>query len=175
MNADPLFDPPAIAHWAQQVGIARFMGWYWGWPITEIVHFTGLCMLFGTVALYDLRMLGVARGVSLASLQRLIPVGLAGFTLNVCSGFMFVVTMPDQYLYNPAFQIKLCLIIAAGLNVVLFYAIAAGQARVTPEGELPPWRARLFGTLSLLCWLGVIACGRVITLYRPSWHWCAWC
>ena len=175
MNADPLFNPAAIAQWAQQVGIGRFMGWYWGWPIIEIVHFTGLCLLFGTVALYDLRMLGVARGVALSSLQRLIPVGLAGFALSVCSGLMFIVTMPDQYLYNPAFQIKLSLLALAGLNVLLFYGTTAQKALATADGALPPLRARVFGAVSLLCWLGIIACGRVITLYRPSWHWCAWC
>lgn len=175
MSADPIFNPTAIAHWAQQVGIARFMGWYWGWPITEIVHFTGLCLLFGTVALYDLRLLGVARGVALSSMQRLIPVGLAGFGLSICSGLMFVVTMPDQYLYNPAFQTKLCLMALAGINVTLFYATTAQLANATAEAALPPLRARVFGAVSLLCWLGIIACGRVITLYRPSWHWCAWC
>jgi len=151
------------------------MGWYWGWPIIEIVHFTGLCLLFGTVALYDLRMLGVARGVALSSLQRLIPVGLAGFALSVCSGLMFIVTMPDQYLYNPAFQIKMGLLAVAGLNVSLFYGTTAQRAIATADQALPPLRARVFGAVSLSCWLGVIACGRVITLYRPSWHWCAWC
>ena len=175
MNADPIFNPTAIAHWAQQVGIGRFMSWYWGWPITEIVHFTGLCLLFGTVALYDLRMLGVARGVALGSLQRLIRLGLVGFGLSLTSGLMFVVTMPDQYLYNPAFQTKLCLMALAGVNVLLFYGTAARLANATEASALPALRARVFGVVSLLCWLGVIACGRVITLYRPSWHWCAWC
>lgn len=173
--ADPLFNAPAIVHWAEQVGIARFMGWYWGWPIAEIVHFTGLCLLFGTVAFYDLRLLGVARGVPLASLQRLIPVGLAGFGLSLCSGLMFLVTMPAQYLYNPAFQLKLLWMALAGVNVVLFYALAARDANATPGDGLAPRKARVFGAISLLCWLAVIACGRVITLYRPPWHWCAWC
>ena len=49
------------------------MHWTWGWPIAEIVHFTGLCLLFGAVALFDLRMLGVARGIRLSALHRLIP------------------------------------------------------------------------------------------------------
>jgi hypothetical protein len=45
----------------------------------------------------------------------------------------------------------------------------------TAADALPPLRARIFGAVSLLCWLGVIACGRVITAYRPPWHWCFWC
>jgi hypothetical protein len=147
----------------------------WGWPVAEIVHFTGLCLLFGTVALFDLRMLGVARGVSLRALHGMIRFGLIGFALSVMSGLSFFLTFPDQYLYNPAMQIKLALIALAGINMILFYAIAARTAWLTPDDGVPPLRARVFGAVSLLCWLGVIACGRVITAFRPPWHWCLWC
>ena len=54
--------------------------------------------------MFDLRMLGFVRGVSLPALHRLVPFGVLGFALSVASGFMFVVTTPDQYLYNPAWQ-----------------------------------------------------------------------
>jgi hypothetical protein len=156
MDADPLFNTDAIAQWARDTGIAGWMVSDWGWPVTEIFHFTGLCLLFGTVALFDLRMLGVARGIRMSALHRMIPFGLAGFALSLTSGLMFVVTMPDQYLHNPAFQ-------------------TARAVWATAADALPPLRARIFGAVSLLCWLGVIACGRVITAYRPPWHWCFWC
>lgn len=172
---DPVFNVEAIAHWATDVGIARFLFWKWGWPINEILHFTGLTLLFGTVALFDLRMLGVARGIGLGALHRMIPFGVLGFALSISSGFMFFVTMPDQYLYNPAFQLKLTAMALAGLNMVLFYATMARAVRTTGDDALPPLRARMFGAISLACWLTVIACGRVITAYRPPWHWCAWC
>jgi hypothetical protein len=175
MIDDPVFNVEAIASWARDVGLARFMTWYWGWPITEILHFFGLCLLFGTVATFDLRMLGVARGVSLRALHRMIPFGVAGFALSITTGSMFVATMPDQYLHNPAFQLKLGFLLLAGLNMAAFYLTTARAVRATPADALPPLRARIFGAVSLLCWLGVIACGRVITMYRPPWDWCAWC
>jgi hypothetical protein len=168
-------DPVAIAQWAQKVGIADLMQSRWGWPITEIFHFLGLCLLFGTVGFFDLRMLGVARGVSLAALHRLVPVGVAGFALSITTGFMFFVTAPDQYLYNPALQTKLALMLVAGVNMVLFYVFAARLVAATGADDVPPLRARIFGAVSLLCWLGVITCGRVITAYRPPHHWCFWC
>lgn len=175
MGADPVFDVEAIARWAADVGIARFLFWKWGWPINEILHFTGLTLLFGTVALFDLRMLGVARGIRMSALHRMIPFGVLGFALSISSGFMFFVTMPDQYLYNPAFQLKLSAIALAGLNMILFYATTAGAVQTAGDDALPPLRARMFGAISLACWLTVIGCGRVITAYRPPWHWCAWC
>lgn len=175
MDADPLFDVAAIAQWARDVGIARYLFWRWGWPLNEILHFTGLCLLFGTVAIFDLRMLGVARGISLRALHRMVPFGVAGFGLSISTGLLFFVTMPDQYLYNPAFQLKLTAMALAGLNMVLFYATASRAVWAVADDALPPVRARVFGAVSLVCWLLVIACGRVITAYRPPWHWCAWC
>jgi len=173
--SDPLLDPVAIARWASDVGIAGLMTSRWGWPIAEVFHFSGLCLLFGTVGLFDLRMLGVARGISLRALHRLIPVGLAGFAMSVATGFMFVTTAPDQYLYNPALQSKLALLALAGINMLLFYGTTARAVWATSDDALPPLRARVFGAVSLACWLGAIACGRVITAFRPPWHWCIWC
>jgi len=175
MPTDPIFDPAAIQQWANDLGIAAFMQSPWGWPLVEVFHFIGLCLLFGAVGMFDLRMLGVARGVSLRQLHRLIPFGVAGFATSVFTGFLFVVTAPDQYLYNPALQTKLALMGLAGVNMVMFYATAARRVSATGPDDLPPMRARLFAVVSLACWLGVIACGRVITAFRPPWNWCLWC
>src|SRR5690606_7010862 len=97
-------------------GIQAFMlQFQWGWPIAEILHFTGLCLLFGGIGLFDLRVLGWGRWLPLASLHKLVPFGIAGFLLNVLTGIMFVTCVPDQYLYNPAFQTKMGLILLAGI------------------------------------------------------------
>jgi hypothetical protein len=175
MGADAMLDPAAIAQWGRDMGITGLMTARWGWPIAEIFHFFGLCLLFGTVALFDLRMLGVARGVSLRALHRLIPFGIAGFAISVTTGALFVITTPDQYLYNPALQTKLALMLLAGINMLLFYATVARLVWTTGDDALPPLRARILGAVSLACWLGVIVCGRVITTFRPPWHWCFWC
>jgi hypothetical protein len=173
--ADSFPDPVAIAQWASDVGIAGLMHSRWGWPVAEIFHFFGLCLLFGTVGLFDLRMLGMARGLSLRALHRMVPAGVVGFAMSLTTGFMFVVTAPDQYLYNPALQTKFALLALAGINMVLFYATTARAVWATTDDGLPPVRARIFAAVSLLCWLGVIACGRVITAFRPPWQWCFWC
>lgn len=170
-----MLEPAMIAQWGRDVGIHDLMVSTWGWPIAEIAHFTGLCLLFSAVAMFDLRMLGIARGVSLRDLHRLIPFGVAGFTLSVASGFCFVVTMPDQYLFNPALQTKLALVGLAGVNMLVFYATTSGAVARTEPHALPPTRARLFAVVSLVCWVGATVCGRVVTAFRPPFHWCFWC
>jgi len=109
-------------------------------------------------------------------LHKLVPFGVAGFALSVTTGCCFVVTAPDQYLYNPALQTKLTLMGIAGINMIAFYATSASHAVArAPADAMPPRSARVFAVVSLLCWLGVIVCGRVITAFRPPFHWCAWC
>jgi hypothetical protein len=164
-----------LLNFAQVTGIYRFMHSAWGWPIIESLHFTGMCLLIGSVGVFDLRLLGVARRVPLAALHRLIPFGIAGFGLNVVSGTMFLVSAPDQYLFNPAWQTKMLMIMLAGVNMLLFYRTAMSAVRSVPGGGLPAARARLMGAVSLACWSVVIICGRLITYYRPPYHWCFWC
>jgi len=73
------------------------------------------CFLFGAVGTFDLRMMGLVRGLSMKALHiRLIPFGIAGFALCAASGFLFVVSTPDQYIYNPAWQTKMALLAIAG-------------------------------------------------------------
>lgn len=172
---DPIFDPVAIEQWARDVGIFGVMNSRWGWPIAEIIHFFGLCLLFGTVGMFDLRMMGIARGVSMKELHRLVPLGVAGYLLCVVTGFCFIVSAPGQYLYNPAVQTKLSLMAIAGANMAVFYATTASAVASVGADDLPPMRARLIGFISLACWTGVIVCGRLVTFYRPPEHWCLWC
>ena len=75
-----------------------------------------------------------------------------------------------------SFQIKMGVIVLAGINMALFYATTAGKlARLGPNDPLPV-AARVFAGVSLGSWLLVIAAGRVITAFRPpAWFWCGWC
>ena len=162
-----------LLQFAEATGIFDFMHSAWGWPVIESLHFIGLCLLLGCVGVFDLRMLGLAPGVGFRELHRLIPFGVAGFCLNVLTGMMFLVSVPDQYLYNPAFQTKLSLMLLAGINMLLFYTTTA-QAVYRSSASVPH-RARVMAALSLVCWIGVIIGGRLITYYRPPYHWCFWC
>ena len=173
---DPILDPVGIVVWAIDAGIYDLMYSPWGWTIAEIVHFTGLCLLMGAVGMFDLRMIGLVKGLSLPALHKLVPFGVLGFALSAATGFMFVTSTPDQYLYNPAWQTKMALLGIAGLNMVVFYLTVGRRVKALGPDEEPPFAARVFAAVSLLAWLGVIAAGRVITAFRPpAWFWCAWC
>ena len=148
--------------------VATLMQTAWAWPIVESLHFIGLCLLVGAIGSFDLRLLGVARRVPIAAMHRLIPWGIAGFALNVSTGLLFVLTEPDQYIYNVSFHLKLLFLAIAGVNASLFYVMLYRQVFGTAPWLDAPRRAKTIALVSLCAWMIVIVCGRMITFYRPG-------
>jgi hypothetical protein len=138
------------------------------WGLFESLHFVGMSLLLGTVGVFDLRLLGFARGIPFAALHRLIPLGVAGFALNAATGFCFLCAMPDQYLFNAAFRWKVSFIAIAGLNIVFFYARLFRRLQTLGPDAQPPLPARVVGGISLCAWIGVMSAGRLLTFFRPS-------
>ena len=149
--------------------VTRFMTTRWGWPAVESIHFMGLTLLLGSITLWDLRLVGMAKAVPIAAFHRLVPLAVLGLTINAVTGSMFLMTEPRQYVYNPAFQFKMLLLVLAGLNVALFYFYAVIFRRVDTlaAGTATPVAAKICGAASLVLWIGVILFGRLITFYRP--------
>lgn len=164
-----------LLNFSQSSGIFAFMHSKWGWPIVESLHFFGLCLLIGTVGLFDLRLIGIGRGISYQYLHRLIPFGVAGYGLNVITGTMFLSSAPDQYLYNPAVQTKFMLMAIAGSNMLIYYRTMNQYVQQTQAEEDVHRSAKTAAIISLACWCGVIICGRLVTYFRPPYHWCIWC
>jgi hypothetical protein len=81
---------------------------------------------------------------------------------------MFLMTEPDQYIYNRAFHFKLLFLALAGLNVLVFYLTIFRRVRALCPGAPEPQAVRMSGGASLIFWVGVIICGRLITFYRPD-------
>lgn len=140
----------------------------WVWPLCETLHYLGLSLLLGTVGLFDLRALGMAKGVRLAAIHRLVPWGVAGYAVNVLTGIVFFAGHPDQYFYNDAFRFKALFMAVAGINVAMFYgtAIFRDMKALPPDASAGPL-LRLAAGASLSMWIGVLVCGRLLTFFRP--------
>lgn len=134
---------------------------YWLWPVLEIFHFIGLSIMLGALLIIDARLLGMLRTYDAGSVKRLVPLVWVGFCINLASGTMFFVGDPMRYSINIGFQLKMLLILIAGLNVVVY------QLQVRPQ--LTGWNtvsmptvARLVAIASLATWGGVLLLGRLI-------------
>jgi hypothetical protein len=139
----------------------------WVWPVCEILHFAGMALLIGTVGFLDLRILGFAKSIPISSLSKLVPLGIAGFVTNAVTGFVFVtgnpVGGPIDYLGNLAFQLKMLLVLLAGVNLAAFYLAGISRAAdAVPAGGDAPRAAKVVAASSLAFWFGVIYLGRMV-------------
>jgi len=132
----------------------------WRWAASEVIHFIGLCLLFGVVLTVDLRMLGFIKGISFSALHRLLPWGVLGFGVNVATGMLFFVGAPASYVISSVFFWKLALILVAGANALYFTAFE--QAWTLGAGDTPPFAAKVVAASGIFLWLGVIFCGQML-------------
>lgn len=135
----------------------------WLWPLCETLHFMGLAILIGVVGVFDLRMLGVAKGLPVGPIQRLMPWAMLGFTINLTTGFLFFTGDPFQYIHNIAFGFKMLFIALAGVNAILFYVTGVSRRvdGVGPGHDAPP-AAKVIAAASLFLWIGVMYWGRML-------------
>lgn len=138
------------------------------WPALQTIHYFGLCLLVGTVGLFDLRVLGLARAIPPGALHRLIRWGIAGFAINLLTGIVFFSGHPEQYAYNQAFAFKATFMAIAGMNILAFYGTRAfAEVKAAPPGADLDFRIKLIAGTSLAMWIAVLVCGRLITFFRP--------
>ena len=135
---------------------------YWVWPILEILHFFGLSLLFGGLLVIDLRLAGHFRRLDPTATHSLIPVVLLGFLINLVTGILFFFGDPLTYAYNAAFQLKMILIVCAGLNALLYYWKLSPQMHTWTAQTTPPLIAKGVGYTSLALWTAILLCGRLI-------------
>ncbi len=158
--------------------IARWMGhsWlgnvardtFWLFPAAEIVHFFGLCMLFGAVLLIDLRMLGFTRVVSIRRMMGFVPVAALGLVLNTISGIIFLCAYPENYWPSTAFRLKLLAIVIGGLNALWFQWVEAPKVEQLADDADTDARTKLIALLSLTVWVVVIVLGRLLPYVSTS-------
>jgi hypothetical protein len=111
-----------------------------------------------------LRLLGIIlRKNRVSDVARLIlPLTWIGFGLMLVSGFLLFAAEALKSYGNPAFRLKMLLLIAAGLNPLIFHATVYRAVDVWDEAPVTPWRARAAAVMSLTLWSAIIMSGRAI-------------
>ena len=136
----------------------------WLFPAIETVHLLGMAAVVGTISVLDLRLLGwVARErpVSLLA-SRLIPWAWAGFVVQVITGSLLFSSEAVKIYGNPAFRLKILLLLLAGVQALVFQTVISGKLTVWDERPSLPALAKFAGLSSILLWVGIVAAGRFI-------------
>jgi uncharacterized membrane protein len=143
----------------------------WGgmWPVLETLHFFGLTLLFGTLGFVDLRIIGLFKRLPLDGMLRFVPWAIAGFALNIITGFLFFIGMPPFYVFNIDFHLKMLSVVPAGANVLLlFFTDAFRSCDQLGPGEEAPSFAKIFAVTSILLVVLLIVLGRYMPFFEDT-------
>ena len=136
----------------------------WLFPTIETLHVLALTLVIGSIAMLDLRLLGVSnrdKGVVQLADETL-PWTWSAFIVATITGALMFVSAATTYYDNVPFRIKLLLLVLAGLNMAVFH-LTAYRAVHNWNHTLPtPQAARISASLSLLFWVSVVVAGRWI-------------
>ena len=131
-------------------------------PALEMMHFLGLCLLFGSLLIVDLRIIGFAKAIAIKHVDVFIRFALIGFGINFISGLLFVVGDSDRYLINIGFWAKIGVILLAGLNTLYFVQRIKPQINAGVNSADLTQGAHGVAWLSLALWTCVIILGRFL-------------
>lgn len=148
----------------EALAIAKAMReWLWLYPAVQIAHIFGFTILVGSAVMFDLRVLGLSKQIPVRALARhLLPWSLAALVMIVPTGLLMFAAHADDFLNNRAFQIKMALLLAAGMNAAMFHTGPYQSVRSWDTEAAAPVLARASAALSIALWIGVISCGRLL-------------
>jgi hypothetical protein len=147
----------------QAVQSSSFGAWAGGeaYPIANLFHLLGLVMLVGGIGIVDLRLAGLFRRLPAVSLSRaLTPIAIAGLVLMIPSGATMFAADAATLVNSPTFRLKLLLILLALANAILFRVL--WTRRLQQWDVDPPIAGRMMAAASVLLWLSIATCGRLI-------------
>lgn len=126
----------------------------WGYPITLSCHAVGMATVMGVVVALNLRVLGFAKGLSVAAFDKLFIIGWIGFIINLVSGLVLFAGTASSYFFQGTFQLKIGAILLGGILMKLVMnAVRANKPQVTQK-------ALAFACIA--CWTVGMVTGRLM-------------
>jgi uncharacterized membrane protein len=149
--------------WLQTSSLAVFIHQTkWAFTTIEVVHVIAISLVIGTIAIVDLRLLGLAstKRAFTELAREVLPFTWAAFVLAAIAGSLLFISQATEYFVNTTFWIKMSIMVLAGINMLIFEFITVRSVQKWDLEPSPPLPARLAGGISLACWVLVFIFGR---------------
>jgi hypothetical protein len=138
----------------------------WIYPFANVGHILSLVLFVAATAIMDARLLGAFAATRPAAVIR--PArraAIVALLLMAFTGSLLFTAEASHIALNPVFQVKLCLIAFGIANALLFGWLTLAAVEGAPAAAPLPLHAKLAGSLSVLTWISVAACGRLIAYF----------
>ena len=158
-------DIGASLEWLVASGLAtRIRDSNYLFPLLESTHVFGLALVFGTISIIDLRLLGIAS--TQRSFRRMASDILkwtwAAFALTALTGSLMFITNAPVYYHNSFFRAKMLLLALSGINMLVFELSAGRTIHGWDRAPSAPRAGKAVAALSLVMWVSIIFMGRMI-------------
>jgi hypothetical protein len=136
----------------------------WLFPTIETVHVIAIALVVGSIVALDLRLLGLSwkkRAVTEVAAD-VLPLTWICFVIAVIAGALMFVSAARKYAYDLPFQLKMVLLVLAGINMAIFHIFTYARVQAWNHQAITPRGARIAAALSLLFWISILGCGRLV-------------
>jgi hypothetical protein len=157
-----------VCGWIDQTALSQAIQvTKWVVPLVQTVHILAIAVVASSVFMIDLRLIGMfwadrpMKDVS----SRFLPLVWWPLLILLATGVIMIIGEPARSLKNPAFQLKMTLLVAALIVTGLFQLL---QRRNTAFGDLrsgPRAAAATVAVVSMLLWSAIVFAGRWIAYY----------
>jgi hypothetical protein len=151
----------SISNWP----LAQFIaGSSWAFPTVETFHVVAIVIVLGSIAVMDLRLLGLASTTSRVTeiSNDTLPWTWGAFVVAVISGLLLFISKAPDYMASPYFIWKMVLIALAGVNMGVFHVFTWRGVGAWDSNAAVPGAGKLAGALSLALWITVVFLARAI-------------
>ena len=131
----------------------------WAYPGILFMHTLGTAVVVGVSAIVNLRVLGFARRLPVAPLERYFPIIWTGFSASAISGAILFAADATSKIVSPLFGVKMLAIVLGVVTMVVIRRRVFGDRRVEATASA---RETRLAAASLVLWLVAIAAGRLM-------------
>lgn len=151
--------------WLESTKLALWVGEsLYGYPLILALHGIGMAFLVGVLLMFDVRLLGFAKGVNVMELSKLLKIAMAGLAVNLLTGIALFSASASRFITLAPFIIKIiCIVIGLALTWVLVKKHIP-RANTWNNGDAPS-ATKLLAGVSLIVWLAAIVAGRLIAYF----------
>lgn len=137
----------------------------WAFPMFLFLHTLGMSIVAGGSAVISLALLGLWPSTPIKPLERLYPVMLAGFVVNLITGISIFMKDATSYGFNADFYVKMVFVISGMVLLTLMRKRVFADPRL--DSAPVSGQAKLLAWASLFCWFAAIVAGRLIAYVGP--------
>jgi hypothetical protein len=133
-------------------------------PLIEGSHILALSVSVALVLMLDLRLLRWAfREQPVATIMhQVMPIALPGFAVMFATGLLLFFAQAEKVYTNRYFRIKILLLFLLAINALIYQLRFYPSMSEWDSSRTVPAGVRVIAVLSLVFWMSVIACGRLM-------------